>query len=126
MNNVLITGATGFAGSYLIEHLLDRQNYNVFGTYLSEDSLINISGVNDKISLHKVDLLDSAQTDKLIQDARPDIVFHLAALAATGDSYKNPAEVISNNISSQVNILEAIKKADISPRVLVVSSAEVY
>ncbi len=126
MKKVLITGITGFAGSFLAEHLLSGNNYEVVGTYLSESSLGNISSIKDRVLLTQVNLQDFEATQKLIEGQKFDVIFHLAALASAADSFKNPSEYINNNISVQVNILESIKKLESPPKVLIVSSAEVY
>src|SRR3989344_2129613 len=125
MKKTFITGITGFAGSFLAEHLLE-EGYEVSGTYLTEESLSNISSVQDKVNLHKVDLQDAQVIEGIIASERPDLIFHLAALTAPGKSFENPNEFITNNISAEVNLLEGIRKASILPRTLIISSAEVY
>lgn len=126
MMKCFITGITGFAGSFLAEHLIQAGDYEVSGTYLTDDSLRNLSLVSNKIQLHKVDLQNYQDLAKIVLSEKPDFIFHLAALTAPGESFENPSEFITNNISIQVNILEAIRAAKISPRTLIVSSAEVY
>lgn len=126
MKKAFITGITGFAGSFLAENLIEKNSYEVSGTYLTDQSLLNVKGIESKIVLHKLDLQDAPATKKIIESEKPDLIFHLAALTAPGESFENPGEFITNNILAQVNLLEAIRKAQISPRILVVSSAEVY
>lgn len=121
-----ITGITGFVGSFLTENLVSKGSYDISGTYLLDKSLENLSGIADKVRLCKVDLQNYEDLKKIITDEKPDYIFHLAALTAPGESFKNPSEFLINNISVQVNILEAIRAAGISPRTLIVSSAEVY
>lgn len=128
MKKVLITGISGFAGSYLAEFLFSKKEYNISGTYLLEDSVKkNIGKIKDNIKLIKVDLTNTKQVNFLIQSVKPDLVFHLAALSYTADSFKNPLITMENNIASQMNILSAIKENSLlNTKVLVVSSAEVY
>jgi GDP-4-dehydro-6-deoxy-D-mannose reductase len=57
---------------------------------------------------------------------RPDLVFHLAAMADVGRSFQNPWETLENNIVSQINVLQAILNLRLPTRILVVSSAEIY
>ena len=121
-----ITGITGFAGSFLAENLVSKGAYEVSGTYLSESSLANLDSVKDKVKLHKVDLQDFEEVKKIIFEEKPDVIFHLAALASAAQSFKNPSEFINNNISAQINLLEAVRQAGIKPKILIVSSAEVY
>lgn len=121
-----ITGVTGFAGSHLADNLVSKGSYDLSGTYLSDKSLENASGICNKVKLYKVDLQNYEDLKRIIAEEKPDMVFHLAALTAPGESFKNPSEFIINNISVQLNILEAIRATGTSPRTLVVSSAEVY
>ena len=127
MKKVLVTGITGFAGSHLADRLTLNSEYEVYGTYLSDKSLANVAHIKDKIHLTKVDLINEADVLSLVTNVKPDIVFHLAAFAATGESFQNPSSVITNNIASQVNLFEGLRKNKLEKtRVLVVSSAEVY
>lgn len=126
MKKALITGVTGFAGSFLAERLAQNTDYEISGTYLSDKGLANIEQLSGKIKLHRVDLQDEEATKNLIAIESPDFIFHLAALASAAESFKNPSEYISNNIEAQINVLEGVKNVNISPRILVVSSAEVY
>ena len=110
MKKALITGITGFAGSYLASHLLSLGGYDVSGTYLIDESLKNVENIKDKLTLIKIDLSQAESVSTLISKTKPSIVFHLAALTSPADSFKNPSETITNNISLQVNILEEIRK----------------
>lgn len=125
MSKILITGITGFAGSHLAEYLIDKGD-QISGTYLSEGGLLNILKIRDKLDLHKINLLEEGTVNNLVSSLKPDVIFHLAALPSPAASFNNPAEFLSNNINSQVNLLEAVKNSKISPRILIVSSAEIY
>lgn len=127
MKKVFVTGVTGFAGSFLAEHLLSLGNFAIKGTYLTEESLSLISSIKEKIELIKLNLLDDAKVNLLIGEYKPDIVFHLAALASPADSFQNPVATITNNVTTQINLLEAIQKNKLlNTKILVVSSADVY
>ena len=126
MKKVFITGITGFAGSFLAEHIASQKDYEIFGSFLSDTNLENTSSVKEKVSLRQIDLRDSRKLQDLIKEIRPDFVYHLAALTSPADSFKNPVEFINNNIEAEVNLLEAIRKTGILPKVLIASSAEVY
>lgn len=124
---VLITGISGFAGSFLASHLLKKNDYEIYGTYLSDNSLQNLADSRDKLTLRKLDLNDSDKVASLVQDVKPDWVFHLAALPSPAESFKNPAGFLTNNITAEVNILEALRTNDLTnSRMLIVASAEVY
>lgn len=127
MKKVLITGITGFAGSYLAEQLLLGKKYDISGTYLFEESLGNVKSVKDKLNLIKADLSEEKSVFKIIKDVSPDIIFHLAALTSPADSFKNPIATLNNNISLQVNLLEAVRKLDLlDTKILITSSADIY
>jgi len=127
MKKVLITGITGFAGSYLAEHLLLTSKYDISGTYLSEESLSNVEYAKSKLNLIKANLSEKKSVYKIIKDISPSVIFHLAALTSPADSFKNPTAILTNNISLQVNLLEAIRRYNLSnTKILIVSSADIY
>lgn len=127
MKKVFITGITGFAGSFLAEYLISLGNFAIKGTYLTDESLSLIAGIKDRIEPVKLNLLDDRKVNVLIDKYKPDIVFHLAALTSPADSFQNPAATITNNVTAQINILEAIRKSNLlDTKILVVSSADVY
>ena len=124
MKKALITGITGFAGSYLAHELLNN-GYDIIGTYLTQRGKENLPE-KDKYNLRNVNLLDANATKELIEEEKPDYLYHLAGLTSPKESFANPKETISTNTSAQINLLEAIKKSHLDTKILVVSSAEVY
>lgn len=127
MKKVFITGITGFAGSHLAELLVSLKKYEVCGTYLLPQSLRNIEGIKDKVRVLKIDLNRENEISTLIKDFEPDLVFHLAALTAPADSFASPQKVVTENLTLEINLLEAIKRNRlVNTRVLIVSSAEIY
>lgn len=126
MTKALITGISGFAGSHLSDYLLKIGGYEIHGTHLDDAALSNLSQ-KDKIHLHKLNLLDSPAVEKLIEDEKPDVIFHLAALTSPRSSIDNPSETFVNNVTAEINLLESLKKFNmLQAKVLIVSSAEVY
>jgi GDP-4-dehydro-6-deoxy-D-mannose reductase len=124
---ILITGASGFAGSYLVNFLLKKNNDKIFGTYFSKDSLSILGENKDKIEALQVDLRKEEDVASLIENIKPDIVYHLAAFTSPTQSFLSPKETVVNNISSQINLLEAILKSNLlNTKILIISSAEVY
>ncbi len=122
---ILITGVTGFAGSFLAEHLLDL-GYDIAGTYLSDESLINVESIKSKIQLEKLNLLDADKVDVLIKNTRPDGLINLAAFTSPAQSFKDPIGCFHNNIDTQIAIFESIRKYNESCRILAISSSEIY
>lgn len=126
MKKVLVTGISGFAGSYLAELLLSKRKYKVYGTYLTPN-LKNIDSVRNKLELIRVDLTSMEKIHEAVKSINPDLIFHLAALTFPADSFKNPLLTIKNNVIAQINLLEAVKNNRVlDSRILIISSAEVY
>lgn len=122
---VLITGITGFVGSYMAEYAL-AQGAEVFGSSRWRSKTENIEHLRSKITLIESDLRDLSSVRNLLESSSPDYVVHLAAQSFVGASWQTPAETLSTNIISQVNVLEAVRGLKMSPRFLAVGSSEEY
>ncbi len=122
---VLITGITGFVGSHMTELALAR-GAEVFGSARWRSKTENIDHLRDKITLIESDLRDLSSVRTLLETAAPTYVIHLAAQSFVGVSWQAPAETLTTNILSQVNLLEAIRGLKIRPRFLAVGSSEEY
>lgn len=126
MKKILITGASGFVGTHLAQHLLSLGNGEIHGTYLTDDSMER-SPVKDKIKFHKVNLQDRNQTEQLIKDVLPDEVYHLAANALVTVSFSDPLGTFHNNVDPQVNLFESLRVNNLfNTRVLITCSSEEY
>lgn len=125
---ILITGITGFAGSFLAEHLVaSQEDAQIFGTYLTDQSLENVSSVKDSLHLEKIELTDFAAVKALIEKIKPDEVYHLAALPGTSSSLQDPASFLENNINAQLYILESLREANLlTTRIVIVGSGMMY
>ncbi|HVF69363.1 MAG TPA: GDP-mannose 4,6-dehydratase [Xanthomonadales bacterium] len=121
MKRVLITGATGFVGQHLTELLSANNEYEIFGTSLTEHN-----SPNEKVKIEKIDLSNPDDVLSLVNKTEPDLIYHLAALTSPADSFSNPTPVVLGNIEIQMNLLNAVRNSGFKPRILVVSSAEVY
>ncbi len=127
MKKVLITGISGFVGQHLAQHLLSLSNFEIIGTYRSEKSLETLKELNGKVSLRQLDLNDADAVSSLLQDISPDQIYNLAAQASPQVSFKAPRETIINNITAELNILEALKNNDLSSsRLLTIATGEMY
>ncbi len=127
MTKVLITGITGFAGSFLAEHLLSQSDVEVAGTFLAENSINNVANIKDKLDLVKLDLTQKDAIESLIAQKRPDVIYHLAAVASVAASFKDPVTTFNNNVDAELFVLESLRKENLmNTKVMVISSAEVY
>jgi GDP-4-dehydro-6-deoxy-D-mannose reductase len=73
-----------------------------------------------------VDLRDGAAVARVMRSARPEVVYHLAALTSVGRSWEEPAQTLGDNVTGSVGLLEAVRHAGSDARVVWVSSCEVY
>ncbi|HTG09241.1 MAG TPA: GDP-mannose 4,6-dehydratase [Candidatus Eisenbacteria bacterium] len=122
---LLITGITGFVGSYMAEHAL-AQGVEVFGSIRWRSKTDNIDHLRSKVTLIESDLRDLSSVRALLEAANPTHVIHLAAQSFVHASWKTPAETLTTNILAQVNLLEGLRGLKMSPRFLVVGSSEEY
>lgn len=120
---VFLTGVTGFAGSYLIGNLL-AENHDV-------TCLVRSSSNTDTLPNHPFcrayngDLLDQENLNRAIEQSRPDIIYHLAGMAATVGSWNYPSTTLAVNTIGTANILEAALTYG-KCRVVVVTSGDIY
>src|SRR5262245_54387690 len=105
---VLITGITGFVGSHMAELALAR-GAQVFGSTRGQGEARNIDHLRGRVTLIRSDLRDPASVQALLERSAPTHVVHLAAQSAVGASWQMPADTLTTNIVSQVNLLEAIR-----------------
>lgn len=122
---VLITGAGGFVGGHLVHHLLTFPDWTLYAAVLEPPGR-NLRLDALPVTQLQADLCAAAAVQDMVHTARPDWVFHLAALADVAQSFKTPWHTLQNNICAQVNVLEAARQECPEARVLIVSSAEIY
>ncbi|HEY8216955.1 MAG TPA: GDP-mannose 4,6-dehydratase [Acidimicrobiia bacterium] len=107
---VAVTGSSGFVGSHLVPYLRSHG-----------DDVVTI----DRTGTSPVDVTDAAEVRQVLRSARPDAVYHLAALSHIGESWDAPETVFRINAVGALNVLQACIGADVE-RVLVAGSADVY
>lgn len=116
--NALVTGASGFAGRYLVPEL-QKNGYDVLAC-----------GGPDDAEFFPLDLLDASTVRAALDVGAPDVVFHLAAQTFVPQSLESPMGTYMTNIRGTVNLLQSVREfgrdSGGTPRILFVSSAEVY
>lgn len=126
---VLITGHTGFKGSWLCRMLI-YAGAEVTGYSLpapTVPNLFSLAEIESRMVSVIGDVRDRAHLVDVFQMAKPDIVFHLAAQPIVRDSYKNPADTYEVNVMGTVNLLECIRTAQVPVRsVVIVTTDKVY
>lgn len=130
MKKVLIFGASGFVGAYLIRELL-RSGYQVAAADLQRSD-----GFPEGTAFYQVDLTDQSAVYHLMKDILPDAVINLAAISSVGQSWKLPGLTMQVNVTGAIHILEAarqLKEEDSAyygeipgPKVMFIGSSEEY
>jgi GDP-4-dehydro-6-deoxy-D-mannose reductase len=118
-----ITGATGFAGSHLVDQLLEAGD-EIYALIHGESSHQTLP---DHARLTQIpgDLLDFDSLNTTIDEVRPDVIYHLAGQASPSLSWARPALTLAINAGGTANILQAAAQNN-NPRTVVVTSADVY
>jgi len=108
VNSVLVTGARGFVGRYLVEHL-EQTGADVVGW-----------------GREHVDLLDRRAVARAMAELRPGVVYHCAGAAHVGQSFSNIADTLAANVLGTHHVLDALRTAGVHARVLITGSSLVY
>lgn len=114
----LITGVSGFVGTYLSDRLLEC-GYDVVGLSRTRPS-------NKEVNYIHCDITDSRLVEQVLKQVRPDEIYHLAGSGFIPSSYKDPAETYRTIVNGTLNLYESLRKLDFDSKVLYVGSAEVY
>jgi len=125
---VLVTGHTGFKGSWL-SLWLSSIGANVIGlsnNVPTSPSNFEASKVGSILGDHRIDVRDSISLRKIIQSSQPDFVFHLAAQALVRPSYKSPLETIEINALGTANVLDSLRVLDKPVVAVMITSDKAY
>ena len=125
---VLVTGHTGFKGSWLCS-ILVQAGAVVTGCALdppTNPSLFEIAKIGEKMRSVICDIRDMDALQKAFELARPEIVFHLAAQPLVRESYRDPRYTYETNVMGTVNTLECVRKSDTVRSFLNVTTDKVY
>ena len=125
---VLVTGHTGFKGTWLTRILANAGAIVCGYSRCSEKnpSLFDMAGVEDKITHIKGDVRDLEHLKKVFEEFQPEIVLHLAAQPIVRDSYKDPVYTYETNVMGTVNIMECVRLTPSVKSVLNVTTDKVY
>jgi GDP-4-dehydro-6-deoxy-D-mannose reductase len=122
---VLITGMTGFIGSHLVEFLLKKE-VEVVGTVWDKTELKNVEPIKDKVRILDCDIRDSARVWEIIEEVKPERIYHLAAQSFPTVSWDEPARTLETNVLGTAHIFEAVRKTELDTIVLVACSSAEY
>ena len=125
---ILITGHTGFKGSWLTAWLVKMQA-KVTGVSLSNHSIpshFSYLNLKNKVDHKLLDIRDKKKLENIIKKKQPDFIFHLAAQALVTESYKNPRFTFETNTLGTLNILESLRYINKKCVVVIITSDKVY
>jgi GDP-4-dehydro-6-deoxy-D-mannose reductase len=123
MQRCLITGCGGFIGSHLAERLL-REGWSVCGT--SRRQRRHLEHLRGRLDVRECDILDSARLEALVGEARPDVVFHLAAQSSVPASWRQPEPTFRVNVFGTLSLMEAMRRAAPGAALVAVTSSAIY
>ena len=125
---VLVTGHTGFKGSWLTVwlNLLGAKVVGVSNGLPTEPCNFSVSRLSNIVDDYFIDIQDLNGMRDLVQQTQPDFVFHLAAQALVRPSYKNPLGTLTINAIGSANVLEALRTLDKSVVAVMITSDKVY
>ncbi|WP_042227444.1 GDP-mannose 4,6-dehydratase [Paenibacillus popilliae] len=115
---VLITGVSGFVGTFLSERLL-REGYEVVGLSRSRPE-------NKEIKFFSCDINDALNIGKILKETKPDEIYHLAGTAFIPHCYGNPVHAYHTIMNGTMTLYEEVRKQKLEPKILYVGSGEVY
>ena len=125
---VFVTGHTGFKGSWLCLWL-NHVGAKVTGYALeppTDPSLFELARISELIDHHTGDVRDLESLEKALGEARPEVVFHMAAQSLVLYSYEEPVETFSTNVLGTVHLLDAVRRVPSVKAVVAVTSDKCY
>lgn len=128
--NILITGVSGFVGSYIAKELI-KMGSNVYGLvrHRADGSVpknIEDRGIAREFNVVEGELTDITSLADAIDQSEPDYIFHLAAQSFVERSFKNSQETQNINCMGTANLLEAVRVKDVDPKIVFAGSSEEY
>ena len=121
MKKALIIGAAGFVGNYLIDHIQKDCVWSIVVTKMPQEMI-----KRDSVEVCDLNILDREAVSSLLNEKRPDYIFHLAAQSSVALSWKNPGLTVDVNVKGSLNVLDGVRELDYSPRILLIGSGEEY
>ena len=123
---ILVTGATGFAGGYLIETLLARGATEVFGLNRHAGWPPELAHVAGRVPLRDCNLTDPSAIDAVLREIEPQQIYHLAGYSQAGRSFQEPDAAWLGNLTATRCLYDAVVRWGGQPRILFVSSGLIY
>ena len=123
---ILITGASGFAGGFLAEALLEKPNVQVTGIARQNRWRLETRHLAERVELLDLDLCDGDKVESILRQVRPEQIYHLAGYAHVGRSFQEPEVAWNGNLLATLALYDAIHRWGGKPRILYISSGQIY
>lgn len=125
---ILITGNTGFKGSWLSTWLtvLGAEVYGYSNNVPTKPAMFEVLNLEHKIKNKFGDIRDKKTFNEFVQTVKPDFIFHLAAQAIVSTSYKEPFDTVTTNVIGTASVLEAIRTINWNCTCVLITSDKVY
>tara|TARA_Y100001973_G_C5178650_1_gene323545 strand:- start:65 stop:1018 length:954 start_codon:yes stop_codon:yes gene_type:complete len=124
---ILITGATGFVGSHMVDYILKHTEDKIYATKRWMEDTTNLNHIDDeRFEFIDCDLLDGLSIKRAVEISKPDKVFHFAAQSFPEVSFKTPVITLQTNTIGTTHLFESIKESEYNPVIVSVSTSEVY
>lgn len=125
---VLVTGNTGFKGSWLTIwlNMLGAEVYGFSNDIPTTPSMFEVCNLAEKIHHRFEDIRDKLAMNAYVHEIKPDFIFHLAAQAIVSTSYENPFDTITTNVVGTASVLEAIRNITWNCTCVLITSDKAY
>ena len=123
MNKCLITGCEGFIGSHLADFLLEM-GFSVYGIVYQDTK--NIDHLGGRLNVRKCNITDKETVWSILEEVRPDYVFHLAAQSLIPASWQDAEKTFNINVLGTIYLLDGIRKAGLDPVIEIACSSDEY
>ncbi len=117
----LIIGAAGFVGGHLMRCLREEWGWEIGATKMARETI-----TRDDVEIYDLDLADQAAIAMVLGQARPDVIFHLAAQSSVALSWQQPELTVNVNVNGTLHLLDAVRALSWKPRILLIGSGEEY
>lgn len=125
---ILLTGHTGFKGSWMVLwlHRLGARVTGISLPPITVPNLFSLAGIEDLCESHFCDIRDSSDLARLIEQIKPEVVFHLAAQPLVRASYLEPIETFSTNVMGTVHVLDSLRGPKSTRVAVMITTDKVY